>query len=273
MNLSASLPPLGWRKVAGRRGRPMVEPLESRIAPALASAFPLGNLDGNNGFAISGPGQVGDDVSVIGDVNGDGFDDVLIAAFGNPGAAYVIFGKASGFDANVNLGALAVTDGFAVTNPSGQPVANFATTAGAVGDLNGDGFADFAVGSDSEKVGANNAAGAVYVVFGKATFASPLDVATLDGTNGFKLTGVAANDFLGVSIAPADDLNADGYGDLVVTASGANGGVNLTGKGAAFVVFGKAGGFAPGVMSVSTLNGTDFQSPARSAIASAARAM
>ena len=84
MNQFSSWPPLRQRRVAGRF---MVEPLESRIAPAVASAFFLGSLDGDNGFIV--PGIVGSDehgrgVSVVGDVNGDGFDDVLI---GTPFAA------------------------------------------------------------------------------------------------------------------------------------------------------------------------------------------
>ena len=161
MSLFEPQTPVRRKGIARRLGGPAVEPLESRIAPALATPFPLGGLDGANGFLISGPGQVGHGASVIGDVNGDGFDDLLIGApnAGTTGAAFVLFGKADGFDPNVNLGALDGTNGFAVRNPGLQSISNFATNVGAVGDLNGDGFADLAVAADAENVGANNAAG------------------------------------------------------------------------------------------------------------------
>jgi hypothetical protein len=57
-------------------------------------------------------------VSVAGDVNGDGFDDLIIGALGadpngsNSGASYVVFGKAGGFAANLNLSTLDGSNGF-----------------------------------------------------------------------------------------------------------------------------------------------------------------
>ena len=61
--------------------------------------------------------------------------------------------------------------------------------------------------------------GASYVVFGKAAgFAANLDLSTLDGSNGFKLSGVAADDHSGCSVASAGDVNGDGFADLIVGA-------------------------------------------------------
>ena len=76
--------------------------------------------------------------------------------------------------------------------------------------------------------------GASYVVFGKASgFAANIDLSALDGTTGFKLSGVAANDFSGSSVASAGDVNGDGFADLIVGARGAGY------SGASYVVFGQ----------------------------------
>ena len=65
--------------------------------------------------------------------------------------------------------------------------------------------------------------GASYVVFGKAAgFAANLDLSSLDGSNGFKLSGVAADDFSGCSVASAGDVNGDGFDDLIVGAPAAD---------------------------------------------------
>ena len=86
-----------------------IEPLEARIAPAFAAVFELSSLDGLNGFKISGAAAFdysGVSVSTAGDVNGDGFDDLLIGAYGaDPngalsGASHVLFGR--GIEINVS---------------------------------------------------------------------------------------------------------------------------------------------------------------------------
>ena len=154
-------------------------------------------------------------------VNGDGFADLIVGALrptrtGNAsGASYVVFGKASGFAANLDLSSLDGTTGFKL---SGAAADDSGYSVASAGDVNGDGFADLIVGASGAARTATVPA-ASYVVFGKASgFAANLDLSTLDGTTGFKLSGVAADDFSGFSVASAGDVNGDGFADLIVGA-------------------------------------------------------
>ena len=76
-------------------------------------------------------------------------------------------------------------------------------------------------------------------MFGKAGgFAANIDLSSLDGTNGFKLSGVAADDRSGRSVASAGDVNGDGFADLIVGAAMRRS-ARLN-SGASYVVFGRA---------------------------------
>ena len=101
----------------------------------------------------------------------------------------------------------------------------------SAGDVNGDGVADLIIGA----VGANNAAGASYVVFGSKQLGSggTLSLGSLNGTNGLTITGINPGDQSGYSVSSAGDVNADGIADLIIGARGAN-----SNTGASYVVFG-----------------------------------
>jgi Ca2+-binding RTX toxin-like protein len=229
--------------------------------PQFPANIDLSSLDGTTGFKLSG-GAVNDNsgasVASAGDVNGDGFDDVIVGVRGadpngsNSGASYVVFGKVSGFAANLDLSSLDGSDGFklsgaAAGDRSGRSVAS-------AGDVNGDGFADLIIGADLASPNDINS-GASYVVFGQASgFAANFNLSSLNGSNGFKLSGVAVGDFSGNSAASAGDVNGDGFADLIVGAFGADpNGIN---SGASYVVFGKASGFAAN-LNLSSLNGSN----------------
>jgi hypothetical protein len=137
-------------------------------------------------------------VGAAGDVNGDGYDDVIVGAqaYDNwTGRVYVYAGIPSGLDANP------------IFIASGEgPADSFGRSVGAVGDVNGDGYSDVVVGAH----GYGDFHGRIYVYAGSA---DGLGAAPM-----FTATGEEANSHLGYSAGTAGDVNKDGYDDLIVGA-------------------------------------------------------
>ena len=228
------------------------------IAPAVTD---LSSLNGKTGFRLDGIYQddsSGTSVSSAGDVNGDGYDDIIIGAPGadyndlRSGSSYVVFGKASGFDATMELSALDGSNGFRLDSENQGDQSGVSVSS--AGDVNGDGYDDLIIGA----VGAGNNgfnSGSSYVVFGKASgFATSIDLSALDGSNGFRIDGATRGDYSGISVSSAGDVNGDGYDDLIIGAAGADN--NGAGSGSSYVVFGKAGGF-DATMDLSALDGSN----------------
>ena len=204
---------------------------------------------GTGGFAISvgatedgtQPQEAGDrsgwSVSAAGDVNGDGWADVLIGAPESEaggyaaGRGYVVFGKADGAEVNVRDVA-AGSGGFVLTGETAVDQSGFSISA--AGDVNGDGLADLFVGAPARLSGR---AGRSYVVFGKTNTSAVNLSAVAAGSGGFVISGEAAGDESGISVAALGDVNGDGLADLLIGAryNGA-GGINA---GRSYVVFGK----------------------------------
>ena len=210
------------------------------------SAKSLSTLDGTNGFILTGIDSgdfAGSSVSNAGDVNGDGFDDLIIGAFraDQPGGTehgetYVVFGRSGGFASSIALSTLDGTTGFVLTGIDGGDQSG--RSVSSAGDVNGDGFDDLIIGAAAaDQTGGNNQ-GESYVLFGRSGgFASSIALSTLDGTTGFVLTGIDGSDQSGFSVSGAGDVNGDGFDDLIIGAIGAV----APRRGESYVVFGKSG--------------------------------
>lgn len=209
-----------------------------------ATNINLNNIaNGSGGFAINGQSSSADlsarSVSSAGDINGDGYADLLIGYNGSPGAgrSYVVFGKTN--TSAINLSTISNgTGGFSI---NGQPGDESGWAVAAAGDVNGDGWADLIIGAPQNTDSSN--AGRSYVVFGKTNL-SNINLATVAaGTGGFVITGQAGDDQNGYSVSTAGDFNGDGLVDLLIGAHGAD---PITGinAGKSYLVFGKSSGSA-----------------------------
>lgn len=170
---------------------------------------------------------MGESVSTAGDVNGDGYSDMIVGAPGQ-GRAYVYHGGTY----NVNA-----TPSF--TRSSGMAAARMGAAVANAGDVNGDGYSDAIIGSPDASNGQANE-GLVHVHYGGLNGLS----ASPDRTLEVNIAGAA----FGASVASAGDVNGDGYADVIVGAPTSGG------MGRAYVFHGGPGGLSatPSL----TLNGT-----------------
>ena len=166
-------------------------------------------LGGSNGLGSASivldgeaPGDYfGRSVATAGDVNGDGYDDVLIGAQAydrSTGRAYLYTGGPAGLQ----------TSPTSVVTGEG-PSDSFGQSVGPAGDVDGDGLDDIVVGAHSFE----NGTGRIYVFGG--------DVSGLKPNPIFVATGSSVGDRYGFSVGAAGDVNGDGYGDILVGAYGA----------------------------------------------------
>lgn len=178
---------------------------------------------------LVGDGLVGAVVANAGDVNADGYPDLLVTApdhdipgMINAGSAHVVFGGPSlGAVPTLDLGMLDGTSGFSLL---GLDAGHFTGSSGGYGgDLNGDGIDDLLIGARGANVGPGVSIGSLYVLFGSPNLGAggAFDLSALDGSNGFVLEGVDLGDYLATSTDRIGDVDADGYEDLIVGAPSA----------------------------------------------------
>ena len=136
-------------------------------------------VSGTTGFRIEGVANgdnLGNAVSNLGDINGDGIDDFIVGALSanpnsrsNAGAAYVIFGRAVGstwpdIDLASSTDFVSGTTGFRIEGAAAGDV--LGRSVSNLGDINGDGIDDFIIGAQNADPNSRSNAGAAYVIFG-----------------------------------------------------------------------------------------------------------
>ena len=199
-------------------------------------------VSGAGGFVINGENSydwAGGWVSAAGDINGDGYDDIIVNAKGFDsssryyGSSYVIYGKADGSSvelSNIRAG----NGGFAIIGSDNQ--SGYVSVINGGGDINGDGYLDFVLGAQG---GNQNGvySGTTYVVFGSSIMNNVYLSDITSGTGGYSINGVSAGDSAGKSVDIIGDINGDGYDDIVIGAHHNN--TNGDDAGAAYIVYGK----------------------------------
>ena len=191
---------------------------------ASAAWFDLGDEDN---------GRFGHSVASAGDVNGDGYSDILVGAHGAgssfAGKAFAYLGSSTGLPATPNW--TVTGSGFGT---------NLGSSVASAGDVNGDRYSDVVIGAPG-----HDAEGAVFVYNGSGAGLELAPSFTYEGTVGGSV---------GESVASAGDVNKDGYADIVVGDSTAN---NLAAPGRALVFLGGASGVqaTPRILNGTTADG------------------
>jgi hypothetical protein len=223
----------------------------SFVHATLPANLDASSLPSTRGVLIEGTSSTfaqnaGSAVRNLGDMNKDGIDDYAVGAkYGSYGArqycglTYVMYGSRS-MTGTIDLGTVASSAGYQII---GEGSNDFSGSVIGSADVNGDGYKDILVGVQltSPTVGGvqRGRAGITYVIYGKASRTTNVDLASLSPADGFKILGAMTNDFSGNSISSAGDINKDGFEDFLIGASSAN----RLGRGLAgvvYVLYGKA---------------------------------
>jgi len=179
---------------------------------------PMNNAADATVAGTAGSDLLGTSVAIAGDVNGDGYADIVIGAYGASGGgkAYVFFGG-TGFTGDK----AATSADLVISNPTATAGSNFGFSVSSAGDVNGDGYDDIIIGAENSGP-TNN--GCAYIYFGGSSMNNTPDI-TLDGEG--------SSDYFGHSVSQAGDVNGDGYSDIIIGAV-----QNSGARGKAYIFFG-----------------------------------
>jgi hypothetical protein len=210
--------------------------------PATVDSFLKIASSTNGGPALTATSSFGRSVAAIGDVDGDGIGDLAVGAIGdatggpNRGAVYIVFMNANGTAKSSTKIAHNLNNG-----PVLVDVDNFGNAVSGIGDLDGDGIPDIAVGAFQDDTGgATQNRGAVYILFlnSDGTVKSKSKIASATGGG----PALASGDFFGSGVASIGDIDGDGVSDLAIGAFSDNTGGN--GRGAVYITLMNSNGTA-----------------------------
>ena len=162
------------------------------------------------GEANQGDARFGHSVSTAGDVQNDGYDDIIVGAprydrgEANECMAFVWFGSVSGLGANGHPGNY--DWGWDVD----KDYSSTATSVSTAGDVNGDGYDDVLIGAPNHESGSQVDEGVVFAFYGNA--------GGLPSSPSWTAQSDQAEAYLGVHVSSAGDVNGDGYDDVVLGA-------------------------------------------------------
>ena len=190
--------------------------------------------------------QAGSAVGAVGDLNGNGKGEVLVGARGmdngaavDAGAAFVLWNPTpgSGIDLADPYSGSGNGKGYAIKGAAAGDLAGTAVLG--IADLNGDGKSEVLVGATGVDAGGLTDRGAVYVTWGKSSEAAISLALVAAGTGGYRIVGADGGDAVGSAVATSADMNGDGKSEILIGASQHGAAAR---QGAAYVVFGNAGG-------------------------------
>lgn len=198
---------------------------------------PIGTgTNGSIDWETSGPNQAGAEFGVsvagAGDVNGDGYNDVIAGAylyddgFTDEGAAFLYYGSDTGLSDQPNL----------IISDANQTFALFGINVDGAGDVNGDGYSDVIVGAYYYDDGASKNEGAAFIYHGSASGLIPVPAAIADDIDQQEAQ-------FGRTVSGAGDVNGDGFSDVIIGSWNYNDGI-YSQEGRALVYYGSVSGIS-----------------------------